>query len=147
MCGVLSTAWPLLRVDQMQPRMEYRGLKKIDQRQLHELSYRARKGGDDLKVLLYFDPETFRHVGSKYSFEIGASIGTREAANMNPETYFSVTESFDDFRLVDGLTLPHEYKLKYSAEGKGASAIYDWTFTIARISHQETFDSQLFTIR
>jgi len=147
MCGVLSTAWPLLRMDQLQPRLEYRGLKKIDQRQLHELSYRARKGGDDLKVLLYFDPETWRHVGSKYSFEIGASIGTREVANMNTETYFSVTESFDNFRLVDGLTLPHQYKLKYSAEGKGASVIYDWTLIISRISHSESFDSQLFTIK
>jgi len=79
--GTLSTAWPLLRLDQAQPKLDYRGLKKVDGRQLHEVGYRPRKGSGDLKVSLFFDPETFRHVRTRYSFEIGAAIGTRENSN------------------------------------------------------------------
>ena len=145
--GVLSTSWPLLRVGEAQPRLEYRGLKKIDDRQLHEVNYRARKGGNDLKVLLYFDPQTFRHVRSKHSFEVAATIGSREAANANPESYYSLTEDFDDFRAVDGLTLPHKYRLQYSAEGRVNSSLYEWTVLVDSISHQEKIDSQLFSIK
>jgi hypothetical protein len=164
--GALSTAWPLLRLEQQQPRLEYRGLKKVDKRELHELGYRARKGSSDLKVVLHFEPETFRHVRTHYSFQIGASIGTREAPNQNPESYYSLTEEFDDFRAVDGLTLPHKYRLQLSMQGNAPaalinqpadsplratggppSALYDWTLTVNRISHKDTFADQVFTIK
>ncbi len=145
--GTLSTAWPLLRIDQSQPRLDYRGLKKVDGRQLHELSYRPRKGSTDLKVSLFFDPATFRHARTRYSFEIGATIGTREASNQNPESYYSLAEDFDDFRAVDGLTLPHKYKLQFSAEGKSGSALQDWTITIGKIEHNAKLDDPIFIIK
>lgn len=145
--GVLSTAWALLRADKLQPRLDYRGLKKVDGRDWHELGYRARKGGGDLKVSLYFDPETFRHVRSRYSFEIAASIGTREASNANQESYFSLTEDFDDFRAVDGLALPHKYTIKYSGEGRGGTLLQEFTILLSAISHQQPIEDQIFTIR
>jgi hypothetical protein len=145
--GVLSTAWPLLRMDQSQPKLEYRGLKKIDGRQLHELGYRPRKGSTDLKTFLYFDPETLRHVRSRYQFEIGAAIATREAPNSNPESYYTLTEEFDDFRAVDGLMLPHKYRIQYGGEGRGPTALQDWTLTFNNIAHNIKLDDQLFTIK
>lgn len=145
--GTLSTAWPLLRLDQTQPKLDYRGLKKVDGRQLHELSYRPRKGGGDLKVSLFFDPETFRHVRTRYSFEVGASIGTRENSNMNTESYFTLTEDFEDFRAVDGLTLPHKYRMQFSAEGRVGSALHDWTVTINKIDHNQKIDDLVFVIK
>jgi len=162
--GTLSTAWPLLRPDQSQPKLDYRGLKKVDGRQLHETSYRPRKGSTDLKISLWFEPETFRHVRTRYNLEVGATIGTREAPNQNPESYYSLTEEFGDFRPVDGLTLPRQYKLQFSVQGNSPaavasagpdfqgsrggppSALYDWTLTVTRISHTEKFDAQIFKI-
>ena len=145
--GVISTAWPLLKLAETQPKLDYRGLKKIDGRQLHELGYRPRKGSSDLKVMLYFDPETFRHVRTKYQFEIAAMIGSRENPNANQESYFAVTEDFDDFRVVDGLTLPHKYKLQYSAENGRATTIQEWTVTFDRVAHNPKLDEALFTIK
>jgi hypothetical protein len=163
--GTLSTAWPLLRLDQAQPKLDYRGLKKVDGRQLHELSYRPRKGSGDLKVSLYFDPETFRHVRTRYSFEIGATIGTRENPNQNAESYYSLTEDFDDFRVFDGLTLPHKYRLQLSVQGNSAAAVinapatvqglpnnpasllHDWTFMIKNIEHNQKIDDVVFVIK
>jgi hypothetical protein len=145
--GTLSTAWPLLRMDKTQPKLDYRGLKKVDGRQLHEVGYRPRKGSGELKVSLYFDPETFRHVRTKYSFEIGATIGTRENSNVNTESYYTLTEDFDDFLAVDGLTLPHKYKMQFSAEGRGGSALLDWTVTIKKIDHNMKLDDPIFVIK
>jgi hypothetical protein len=145
--GALSTTWPLLRLDQSQPKLDYRGLKKVDGRQLHEIGYRPRRGSNDLKVLLYFDPETFRHVKTKYSFEISATIGARDDPNQNPESHYSLTEDFDDFRAVDALRLPHKYRLQYSAESKNGSALYDWSVTINQIAHNTKIDDEVFVIR
>lgn len=145
--GTLSTAWPLLRLDQTQPKLDYRGLKKVDGRQLHEVGYRPRKGPSDLKISLFFDPETFRHVRTKYNFEIGATIGTRENSNMNTESYYTLTEDFDDFRAVDGLTLPHKYRVQFSAEGRSGSALHDWTVTIKNIEHNKKIDDLIFVIK
>jgi hypothetical protein len=145
--GVLSTAWPLGRMEKSQPKLEYRGLKKIEDVQLHEVSYRARKGAGDLKIMLYFEPQLFRHVKSKYNYQVGAGIATREAPNANPEIYYSLTEDFGDFRTVDGLNLPHKYKLAYSGEGRSASSLQEWTFIIDQISHKETIDSRIFAIK
>src|SRR5262245_47232811 len=163
--GTLSTAWPLLRLDQTQPKLDYRGLKKVDGRQLHEVSYRPRKGSDDLKVSIFFDPETFRHVRTRYSFEVGATIGTRENPNQNTESYYSLTEDFDDFRVVDGLTLPHKYRLQLSVQGTSgaavasapptaqrppnnpASVLHDWTFTVKQIQHNMKVDDPIFVIK
>jgi len=145
--GVISTAWPLLKLADTQPKLEYRGLKKIDGRQLHELGYRPRKGSTDLKTFLYFDPETFRHVRTKYQYEIAAMIATPERSNANQEMFFAVTEDFDDFRPVDGLTLPHKYKLQYSAEGGRATTIQEWAVTFDRVAHNPKLDEALFTIK
>ena len=145
--GTLSTAWPLLRMDQTQPKLDYRGLKKVDGRQLHEVGYRPRKGAGDLKVSIFFDPETFRHVKTRYNFEIGATIGTRENSNQNTESYYTLTEDFDDFRAVDGLTLPHKYRMQFSAEGRVGSALSDWTVTINKIEHNTKIDDLIFVIK
>ena len=114
---------------------------------MHEVGYRPRKGSSDLKVSLFFDPETFRHVRTKYSFEIGATIGTRENSNQNTETYYSLTEDFDDFREVDGLTLPHKYRMQFSVESRSGSALHDWTVMIKKIEHNTKIDDVVFVIK
>ena len=145
--GVLSTAWPLARLEQTQPRLDYRGLKKVDGRTLHEMNYRPRKGGGDVNVLLWFEPETFRHVRSSYSFEIGPRLGNGpNESSRGQESYYVLTETFDDFRAVDGLTLPHKYKMQLSVQTQLGSLLSDWTFEIRGISHKEQFDPQVFTI-
>ncbi len=145
--GTLSTAWPLLRIDQTQPKLDYRGLKKVDGRQLHEVSYRPRRGSTDLKVSLFFDPETFRHVRTRYGYEVGATIGSRENPNQNIESYYTLTEDFDDFRAVDGLTLPHKYRMQFSREGRNGSALHDWTVTVKKIESNTKIDDPVFIIR
>jgi hypothetical protein len=145
--GVLSTAWALLRLDEQQPRLEYHGLKKIDGRELYEMMYRPRKGGSSLKITLYFDPTTFQHVRTKYFFQIAASIGTKDSPVQNPESYMTLTEDFEDFRAVDGLTLPHKYRLQLSVQSTKGSAIYDYTLTASQIVHNQAFQEGIFKLK
>jgi hypothetical protein len=145
--GALSTAWALLRVEQLQPRLEYRGTKKIDNQQLHVLGYRQRNGSPDLKVTLYFDAATFRHVRSEYKFTIPARIGAGpNDSNAIQESYYLLTEEFSDFRAVDGLTLPHGYKMQMSVSTSNGSLLMDWFLTVDAISHKEIFDEKSFKI-
>ena len=65
---------------------------------------------------------------------------------MNTESYYTLTEDFDDFLAVDGLT-PHKYKMQFSAEGRGGSALLDWTVTIKKIEHNTKIDDPIFVIK
>lgn len=132
--GVLSTTWPLLRIEQQQPRLQYKGLKKIADRGLHTLGYSPRKGAAGLEVTLYFDPETFHHVMTQYRSELTT-------------TRHHFTEEFGDFQVVDGLTLPHRYKLALDGQVGDQTVLIDWAFNVIGISHKETFGDQVFTIK
>ena len=145
--GVLSTAWPLLRIGEQQPRLEYKGLKKVGSRELHEMNYRPRKGASELKIVLHFDPATFRHVRTQYSFMIGATVGSREAPNQNPESYYSLIEDFDDFRESGGLMLPHKYRLQLSVQTGNATSLHDYNFALGQISHNEKVEEKIFTLK
>jgi hypothetical protein len=145
--GALSTSWSLLRLEQLKSRFDYRGIKKVNDRQLHVLNYRQRSGSPDLKVTLYFDVATFRHVKSEYKFTIPARIGVgANNSNLTQESYYLLIEEFDDFRAVDGLTLPHTYKMQLSISTSNGSLLMDWLLKVDAISHKEVFDEKSFKL-
>lgn len=78
--GVLSTAWPLLNLNERKAKLSFDGLKKIDGQELYQLRYRPHKSSD-LEINLYFDPQTYRHVETIYSYTSSARF-----ADMGPST-------------------------------------------------------------
>lgn len=78
--GVISTAWPLLSLDERKPKLSFDGLKKIDGHELYDLRYKPKKSSD-LEIHLYFDPQTYRHVETIYSYSSSASF-----ADIGPST-------------------------------------------------------------
>ena len=72
--GTLSTAWALAHLDERHAKLEDRGLKKIDGRDLHRVDYFPKKSSD-LQIELYFEPETSRHVMTVYSYHVMARGG------------------------------------------------------------------------
>jgi hypothetical protein len=146
--GTLSTAWPLLDLTGRQPELTYTGLKKVEGKQLHELSYKAKKGGGGLLVYLYFDPESFRHVRTQYRLVRPSSIvGRPEDSASQWDTIYTLVEQFEDFKEVGGLTLPHTYKLNYTVEAQRATFMADWNVTIARIEHDQQIDPKNFSVQ
>jgi hypothetical protein len=145
--GTATTAWALLNAVQRQPKLKYTGLKKVEGRQQHELSYGAKKGAGDLQVWLYFDPETFRHTSSLYKIVRTANMATEITESpYQRDSIYKILEQFEDFREVDGLTLPHTYKLTYSVEGE-PTILQDWVVSIDEVRHNATVEPNTFIVR
>ena len=138
--GVLSESWPLLKLSEKKQTLEYRGTKKIEGKTLHEIEYVPR-GSSDLKILLFFDSETYQHVRSEYTRVISAGLGgpgqlatgptiAADASGQQRPTRYKMTENFGNFKKEGGLSLPHNYKVKLELDTRGGVQVIDWDFTL-----------------
>ena len=144
--GSLSTSWALLNTAVKQPKMDVSGPKKIDGRNLYELKYEPKKGKGNVQAWLYFDSETFRHVRSRYKVEITPSQVTRISDSAELDR-FTLVEEFDQFQEVDGLTLPHAYKLEFTLDSARGGFLGTWTYTVKQVAHNQAIDRQAFSVR
>jgi hypothetical protein len=153
--GVTSTAWALLSVDSRNPKLKYSGLKKVDDRKLHRLDYKARKRAGSTRIHLFFEPETYRHVQTSYRYEVPAGLASDPQAAVNlgadpdasarqQRTYLNVTETFSNFREIDGLMLPANWTIHYNRTGAG-SVVSEWEMGFASAVHNEPIDPSYYT--
>jgi hypothetical protein len=154
--GVLSTAWPLLRPTEELPEMTYKQ-EKLGENSYHVLEYGPRKLGD-LKIRLFFDPQTFRHVRTEYQVRLkndmsalpsavagmGPGPVNQGAARSRPddraatstilqsqaESIYLLVEKFGNFVNFNGLALPQDYGIEYSLQGSAATFIAKWTILL-----------------
>ncbi len=146
--GTLTTAWPLLDLTARQAKLDYTGIKKIEGRQLHEVKYRAKKGGGDLQIALYFDPESFRHVRTQYRLVQPALMaGDIMQSAHQRDTIYTLVENFDDFKETDGLTLPQSYKLKFTIEGQDHTMMTDWNVAVSQVIQNQQIDPKYFSVQ
>jgi len=144
--GTLSTAWAMLRVQQLKPKLEYRGIKKIEGRDLHVVGYKAQKGSPDLAITLFFDAATFRHVRTLYEFKVPPRLGLGPNDSTRfQEDYYQVTEDFDDFRAVNALMIPHKYRVQLNVQTSRGSNVFDWNISVDQVMHNQALDDQVFS--
>ena len=144
--GVLSIAWPLRNLEEIQSRLKYRET-KLAGRPMHALEYRARGGLRDFKIMLFFEPETFRHVRTEYRLHISAAIGLGPATSIGiekPDSHYLLSEEFTDFREIDGLTLPQRYTIGFSSEGQTRTFLAYWTLVAEQWIYNGRIDSAVF---
>jgi hypothetical protein len=145
--GVLTTAWPLLEVENRKAKLSYDGPKKIDGRQLEVIRYRPQKSSD-LEILLYFDPENFRHVMTTYQMSIHPAIGRIEIESAREqETRYRIEERFSDFQNSDGLTMPFHYELRFTKELTGFTKLLEWDVTVSHVMNGISLDPRNFQIK
>ena len=146
--GSTSTAWPLLNVEARGAKLKYGGLKKVEGEQMHRLEYKPRKGGGPAKIRLYFEPETYQHVRTEYSYEVPGGIGADpDASAAQQSTYVNVVETFSNFQDIDGLTLPTHWKIHYNRSNQGGgpgSFVAEWEFTFSNAAHNQPIDPSLY---
>ncbi len=153
----LSTAWPLLDTEGRRAKLKYRGLKKIDGKKLHRLSYSPRKGGAGIKIYLYFDPETFRHVRTEYNVLNQTGIrSNRNLATATEDTYtseeFILTETFGEFRNMDGLILPTLWSLRYIEQRRegvnpnSSGLVVEYIINLQNVSHGPSANPAVFVV-
>jgi hypothetical protein len=95
--GTLSAAWPLIDLEKSAARLEDRGIKKIDGRELRRIDY-IPKQMTDLDIQLYFEPDTFRHVQTIYL--------------LHEQPLDRIQEQFANFVPVEGLMLPTRWTIQ-----------------------------------
>lgn len=144
--GTLSQSWPLLNVAGRAPKLEYGGTKKIDGRLAHELKYLP-KNGSSLKIKLYFDAETFRHIRTEYERVIAATMGARPIdSGSRMDTRYKVIEEYSDFKEENGLTLPHVYKFELHIASQNAPMLLDWVINLQKFSFNQTMSGREFDV-
>ena len=105
--------------------MKYEGLKKINRNPYHTIKYQRHKGGD-VRTRLYFEPETFQHTHTIYKVKISSGIvaGDSAASASQAETWYTLQESFANFRDIRGVNLPTTWTLEFSKEiGQSGSVL------------------------
>lgn len=142
--GVLSTAWPMLDADVRKAKVNYEGEKRVENRQLQVLRYRPKKA-TDLIIFLYFDPETFRHVMTSYELTIRPTVVSEIKNARQQEIRYRIEERFGDFKVVDGLTLPSHYDLRFTEElQNGFTKSLEWDVTTTRVLNNVSLDPRNF---
>jgi len=142
--GVFSNAWPLLNIKRSKPSYMNVRKTKVEGTELYELEYNPKDRHGDMRIRLFFDPETYRHVRTEYKVRTDNDVTT--GFNEDPETplaisrqvkgesYYTLTEKFDDFKKVGSLTMPHSYTLDYMIDGPAqAGFIAKWKMNVLEI--------------
>jgi hypothetical protein len=174
--GTLSMAWPLLDLNERKAKLSFEGMKKVDGQDLYALKYRPRRSSD-LDIFLYFDPQTYRHVETVYSYTASEAIpgtpypaltgqqaapgssggsATPTAGTGSPETAnarqtpnrYRLTEKFSDFKTADGVTLPTRDTIQFSQElQNGSTTLWEWNLTGLNVSNNAQLDPKNFEVR
>jgi len=143
--GELSAGWALQNLDQNRPQLVYAGLKKIDGRQVHDLEYHSQKS-TDMRINLYFDPETYHHVKTVYSMAFSPTVGTTITTSVDQqEIRYTIEERFTDFKTENGMTLPTSYSIEYTQElQSGQTVVYHWDMTVDKTAENVSLDPKNF---
>jgi hypothetical protein len=146
MGGTLSSAWPLLNLAEKNPKLEGGGTKKINGKQVYEIKYYP-KGNSDLQISLFFDQETFRHVRTEYSRLISSQLGgTVDQSASQRTTRYKMIEDFSDFKAVEGLTLPHSYKITLELDTRNGTYSGSWDVAVSQVGFNQPFDPSMFNV-
>lgn len=68
--GVWSMSWPLLDIEKRDASLKFDGTEKVDGRELYELDYNPKGGLNNIRVKLFFEPDTLRHVRTEYALKV-----------------------------------------------------------------------------
>jgi hypothetical protein len=147
--GALSTAWPLLNLEDRKPKLSFEGLKKIDGAELYDLQYHPKKSSGDLDIHLYFDPQTFRHLLTVYKLSHGSGLGASMIqSSQQKETRYEIKERFSDFKTSNALTLPTHEEMQYTQENQdGHTVIFQWTLVVSQVSENPALDPRNFAAK
>ncbi len=148
--GVMSLRWAMLNLDKMKPTIKTGGTKNVNGRKVYVLNYfPSGSGSKEFSIRLYFDSETFYHVGSEYRREVTAATPRFGAANQIVDSTLVLTETFSDFRPADAMMLPHRYQVEF--QSNSTTSLYQslWGISVGQyVINQKltpdffTFDSQ-----
>lgn len=143
--GVLSQSWPFFDATR-KLKVESGGMKKIGDRQTHQLKFYP-SGGSDIRVTMFFDAETFQHLRTEYTRTVVAQMGSApETSARQSETRYKMIEDFSDYRKEGGLILPHGYKILLEIAGRTGTFRAEWEVALSDFKFNQRIDPTSFDV-
>lgn len=145
--GALSSAWPLEDIKIRATQLLSSGTKKLGEREAYVLKYLPRRPSN-YSIRLFFDTESFHHVRTEYERTVAPGPTTTGSRNSGPAREFreALVEEFSEFRIENGLVLPHFYALKMSLGSEQGTAIQTVDFALATFTFNKKIDKSLFNL-
>jgi hypothetical protein len=148
--GSIFSTWRMLDLQGAPGKFEEDGKKKIDGRDAYVIRYKPKTGvRDGSSIRLYFDAENFHHLRTVMEtsepdrgFEVNGKNTPMTTANASNGSV--LTENFDDYKEVNGLTLPHKYNVDLTLNGSSGTAQFKWNFTIVEYRQVNNFGKGFF---
>lgn len=140
--GTISSAWAL---NAPKGRVTGGSKKKVDGRETYVLEYFPKNVGSEFTVKLFFDASTFQHVRTEYRRAISqqqqnfGTMGTKGGA------FYTLTETFGDYRDAGGLMLPHSYKAHWVSNTDAGTGEYTWTANIGEYHFNQNLAADFFS--
>lgn len=141
--GVLSRRWRIAEKDL--PKLSTAGSKSIDKRKAYAIEYLSADLGADFTIKLYFDAETFQHVRTEYRREVRPRSPSVGRQNQITNAELTLTETFSEFKSVDGLTLPHRYEVTFESNSNTSVHQNTWRILVQKYIVNQALAPDFFT--
>lgn len=143
--GNVSTTWNLVNSQIKKGKIKSGGTKKIDGKKHYVLEYYPNDGGSaEFTIKMFFDTEKFYHTRTEYFHMINPRQDTFGSLGRQAGLKMSLTEDFGDFKQVDGVTLPHSYKIDYLTDSNSGVYEFIWTFKVSEYRFNQKLDPNFF---
>ncbi len=144
--GVMSMRWPLLNADVNKPKLLGGSQKKLDGRKAYVVDFVPSGGGSsEFTIKLFFDAETFYHVKTEYRYEVSPTDAVFGQQNRRGSAIAILAETFSDFKVVDGLMLPHYHRTELSTNGNSGTYQNIWGVRIIEYRLNQALQPDFFT--
>ncbi len=144
--GAISARWAMLDKDKRKGKLVFGGQKKVDGRSAYMLEYYPADGGSsEFVIRMYFDAENYNHIRSDYRHEIVPRQDTFGTLGRMAGAKLVLTEDFSDFKVTNGLNLPHAYKAVFSTSSQSGLFEYTWGLRITQYLFNQNLAADFFT--
>lgn len=143
--GNISTTWNPLNSQTEKGKFKAAGTKKIDGKKYYVLEYFPKKAGStEFTIKLFFDTEKFYHTRTEYYHQINPQQDTFGSLGRQAGVKLFLTEEFGEFKTVDGMTLPHFYKIDYLTDSNSGVFEFFWTFKVSEYRFNQKLADNFF---
>jgi hypothetical protein len=143
--GVLSKNWILDDANFHDSKISLEGSKKIDGHDTYVLDCSPKKGSD-VRIKLFIEKDTFRHVRTEYLFTVSPLMSHDPNTSAGQvDNREDLVEDFSDFKTEYGLTLPRTYKIHFFIQRGSGSVDYYYTLGLKDLYYNSTLEAGTFT--
>jgi hypothetical protein len=145
--GVLSASWPLLDPTNKKLKVEYGGIENVGGKPLYKLKARV-PGSGDMRVSLYFEPDTFHHVLTVYTYTIQPHMISHDSTEdaSAKASYFTLTERFSNFKKAGDLVLPLGYAIDLTNQLQDSTQQLTWSISFSQVFYNQEIEASAFKV-